>query len=218
MIEYPAGGEAQVAETIYETRGHWRYHAFVTNIEMPTVEVDQFHRAHATIELAIRDLKDGAGLAHCPSGNFWANAAWLACAVLAHNLVRWTTRLGGLHPDDELTVARTIRTKFLTLPGRVVNRSGRHTLRLPARWPWRGAFLIALERLHRAPTARLSPPRDPSDPATAAQPCPTAAPTPRTAPATRLEREQHTSRAESTHTQARPATHAEAHLKSVDRG
>jgi hypothetical protein len=176
-ITYPAGGEAQVAETVYVAgrRGHerrlrlvvrrtrftdprqaqlwpdWRHHAFVTNVELPTVEVDQFHRAHATIELAIRDLKDGAGLAHCPSGNFWANAAWLACAVLAHDLVRWTARLGGLHPDEQLTVTRTIRTKHFALPGRIVNRSGRHTLRLPARWPWADTFHTALARLRAIP-------------------------------------------------------------------
>jgi len=176
-ITYPAGGEAQVAETFYVTgrRGDermlrlvvrrtrftdphqaqlwpdWRHHAFVTNVELPTVEVDQFHRQHATIELAIRDLKDGAGLAHCPSGNFWANAAWLACAVLAHDLVRWTARLGDLHPDEQLTVTRSIRTKHFAIPGRIVNRSGRHTLRLPARWPWRDAFLVALERLRAIP-------------------------------------------------------------------
>ena len=45
----------------------WRHHAFVTNIVLATVEADQFHRDHATVELAIRDLKEGAGLEHCPS-------------------------------------------------------------------------------------------------------------------------------------------------------
>ena len=30
--------------------------------------VDQFHRQHAVVELAIRDLKEGAGLEHVPSG------------------------------------------------------------------------------------------------------------------------------------------------------
>jgi len=29
------------------------------------------------VELAIRDLKDGAGLEHVPSVNFHANSAWL---------------------------------------------------------------------------------------------------------------------------------------------
>ena len=94
----------------------WRYHAFITNVDLDTVAVDEFHRDHATIELAIRDLKDGAGLEHCPSGRFFANAAWLGCAVLAHNLARWTARLGDVHPADQLTVTGTIRTRLLTLP------------------------------------------------------------------------------------------------------
>ncbi len=176
-IVYPDGGQAAVAETTYTTgRGarqrtvrlvarrtrlvdpaqaqlwpDWRYHGFITNLDVPVVELDQFHRDHATVELAIRDLKDGAGLTHCPSGKFFANAAWLGCAVLAHNLLRWTARLGNVHPDEQLTVARTMRTKLLALPGRVVNRSGRHTLRLPTRWPWADTFLTALDRLRALP-------------------------------------------------------------------
>jgi hypothetical protein len=179
-ISYPDGGQADVAETVYVTGGdhsqrpqrrarlvvrrtrltdplqaqlwpEWRYHAFITNVELPTVAVDQFHRDHASVELAIRDLKDGAGLEHCPSGRFFANAAWLACTVLAHNLTRWTARLGGLHPTDQLTVARTVRTRLLALPGRLVNRSRRWILRLPARWPWADNFHTALHRLRSLP-------------------------------------------------------------------
>jgi hypothetical protein len=176
-IVYPDGGEAQVAETVYVTgRGRrqrrlrmvvrrtrltdpaqaqlwpdWRHHAFITNVSLPTVAVDEFHRDHATVELAIRDLKAGTGLEHCPSGRFFANAAWLACAVLAHNITRWTARLGGVHPDDQLTVTATIRTRLLTLPGRLVNRSGRWTLRLPARWPWANTFHVALHQIRSLP-------------------------------------------------------------------
>ena len=62
------------------------------------VAADAYHRGHATVELAIRDLKEGSGLSRCPSGRFPANGAWLACCVLAHNLVRWTARLGRTHP------------------------------------------------------------------------------------------------------------------------
>jgi hypothetical protein len=176
-IRYPDGGEAQVAETtitaakskrldvvrlvVRRTRltdrrqaqlwPDWRHHAFITDVDLDVVAADQFHRDHATVELAIRDLKDGAGLEHCPSGQFFANAAWLACAVLAHNLTRWTARLGRIHPDDRLTVTRTIRTRVLTLPGRLVNRSGRAVLRLPARWPWQPTFNHALDRLRALP-------------------------------------------------------------------
>ncbi len=176
-ILYPAGGEAQVAETIYVTGvgrrqrrlrlvvrrtrltgraqrtlwPDWRHHAFITCIDLPVVAMDQFHRDHATVELAIRDLKEGAGMEHCPSGKFYANGAWLACAVLAHDLTRWTARLGGVHPETELTVARTIRTRILALPGRIVNRSGQHVLRLPLHWPWAATFTTALDRIRSLP-------------------------------------------------------------------
>ncbi len=179
-IVYPDGEAAQVAETTYETGGgstkrakrrvrlvvrrtrltdpnqaqlwpDWRHHAFVTNIDLATVAADRFHRQHATVELAIRDLKEGAGLEHCPSGRFFANAAWLACAVLAHNLTRWTARLGAIHPDDQLTVSNTIRTRVFALPARLVNRSGRPTLRLPTQWPWATQFTTALEQIRSLP-------------------------------------------------------------------
>jgi Transposase DDE domain group 1 len=176
-IVYPDGGQAQVAETTYITGAgkhrrelrlvvrrtrltdpaqqrlwpDWRHHAFITNVELGTVAIDQFHRDHATIELAIRDLKDSAGLEHCPSGRFFANAAWLGCAVLAHNLTRWTARLGDVHPADQLTVTATIRTRLLTLPGRLVNRSRRWILRLPARWPWADTFHHALGQIRSLP-------------------------------------------------------------------
>lgn len=163
-VEYPEDGEAQVAECSYRGRRlvvrrtrllgpqaelwpNWRHFAFLTDIDGDVVEVDAFHRAHAVTELAIRDMKEGAGLEHMPSGHFFANAAWLLCAALAHNLLRWTAMLGGLTPDDELVVARSVRTKFLSIPGRLVNRSGIRTLRAPARWPWAKAFVRALELL-----------------------------------------------------------------------
>ena len=172
-IDYTCDGQAQVAECDYTTsRGRhaitrrlvvrrtrltdttqlklwpdWRHHAFLTDLTGTTVDVDQFHRHHAVVELAIKDLKEGAGLEHVPSGNFSANSAWLQCAVLAHNMIRWTTILGGIRGNDELTVARTIRTRLVAIPGRLVNRSGRPTLRLPTRWPWRNTFTLALQQL-----------------------------------------------------------------------
>jgi len=176
-IAYPDGGEAEVAEASYVTRVHgkertvrlvvrrtrltgraqqalwpdWRHHALITDLDLPVVAMDQFHRDHATVELAIRDLKEGAGLEHCPSGRFFANAAWLGCAVLAHNLTRWTVRLGGIQPGDQLTVTRTVRSRVFALPGRLVNRSGRTVLRLPKRWPWATSILDALDRLRALP-------------------------------------------------------------------
>ncbi len=165
-IDYTDDGVAEVAECTYKGRrlivrrtrlvGHqatlwpeWRHFAFLTDLGGSAREVDAFHRDHATVELAIRDLKEGAGLEHVPSGHFSANAAWLLCAALAHDLIRWTAMLGEITPEEQLTVARTVRTRFFSVPGRLVSRSGRPTLRAPLEWPWAGAFARAL-RLLRA--------------------------------------------------------------------
>ncbi len=129
----------------------WRHHAFLTDLDGDVVEVDAFHRHHAVVELAIRDLKEGSGLEHLPSGRFWANSAWLQCAVLAHNLIRWTATLGQAAPPDQLTVARTVRQRLITIPARLVNRSGVLTLRGPARWPWAHQFTLRLQRLRALP-------------------------------------------------------------------
>ena len=72
----------------------YSYHAFITDREGDTLDLEADHRRHAEVENAIRDLKYGVGLNHLPSGRFPANAAWLAVQALAHNLARWTARIG----------------------------------------------------------------------------------------------------------------------------
>ena len=172
-IEYTNDGEAEVAECAYTTGvakkavtrrlvvrrtrltdkqqlklwPDWRHFGFLTDLDGTAVEVDKFHRQHAVVELAIRDLKQGAGLEHVPSGNFHANSAWLQCAVLAHNMIRWTATAGKVRVDNQLVVARTLRTRLLAIPGRLVNRSGQPTLRLPTGWPWATTFTTALAAL-----------------------------------------------------------------------
>jgi hypothetical protein len=125
----------------------WRHFGFLTDLKGTAVEVDQFHRQHAVVELAIRDLKQGAGLEHVPSGNFHANSAWLQCAVLAHHMIRWTAIAGKVRHDNQLVVARTLRTRLLAIPGRLVNCAGRPTLRMPTNWPWATTFTTALTAL-----------------------------------------------------------------------
>lgn len=173
-IDYTIGGTAQVAETSYTTgRGRkartvrlvvrrtrltdtrqarlwpdWRHHAFITNVDLDAVTADAFHRNHAVVELAIRDLKEGAGLEHCPSGHYSANAVWLHCAVLAHNLTRWSTILG---PDGPTMNTRTVRTRLIAIAATLVNRSGRPTLRLPLNWPWANQFTATLNALRALP-------------------------------------------------------------------
>ena len=161
-IDYRSSGNAQLAETTLD--GHrlivrrtrlvgrqamlwpdWRHHAFITNRQGTMIDLDVDHRAHAVVELAIRDLKEGAGWNHAPSGKFNANAAWLVIAALAHNLLRWTALIGGL--AQATVVAKTVRRRYVALPGRLTRSARRQTLHLPRRWPRPGAFLAALARI-----------------------------------------------------------------------
>ena len=173
-IDYPDSGHAQVAETVYVTgRGkqkrsvrlvvrrtrladtaqqrlwpNWRHHAFITNRDdLGTVAADQFHRNHAVVELTIRDLKEGSGLNHVPSGHYPANCAWLACAALAHNIGHWTAILTNTPP----TTNQTRRTRLTALPAVIANRSGTPTLRYPARWRWQTQFTTTLTKLRNLP-------------------------------------------------------------------
>ncbi|MCQ3804570.1 MAG: transposase [Acidimicrobiia bacterium] len=176
-IGYTPDGVAQVAETTIVTKidktehtvrliirrtrladpeqqplwKDWRHHTFATNNRhLSATEADQMYRNHARVELGIRDLKHHTGLAHCPSGRFFANAAWMAAAVIAHNLYRWINHHTGA-PSERLTNGNTVRTRLFKLPGRIVNHAGQLIVRLPTNWPWASAYRTALQNIRALP-------------------------------------------------------------------
>ena len=122
--------------------------ALYTDRDGATLELEADHRRHAEIENAIRDLKYGVGLNHLPSGRFAANAAWLAVQVIAHNLARWTARIG---LGEQVVTTKTLRRRFFSLAGRLTSSARRLTLHLPQRWPWENQFSDALARLRALP-------------------------------------------------------------------
>jgi hypothetical protein len=124
------------------------YHAFITDRDGETLTLEADHRRHAEIENAIRDLKYGVALNHLPSGRFAANAAWLAVQVMAHNLARWTARIG---LGAGIVTTKTLRRRLFGLVGRLTRSARRLTLHLPARWPWAIGFSAALARLRAIP-------------------------------------------------------------------
>ncbi len=126
----------------------WDYHAFVTDRDGDVLEIEADHRRHAVVEQRIAELKS-AGLKHMPSGHFMANAAWLALAVMAHNLGRAVGQLTGHHLDK--ATASTLRRKVFTMPGRLVHSGRRRHLRLPKNWPWRDAITTALTAVTAIP-------------------------------------------------------------------
>ena len=168
-IPYFLDGGAEVAETTYRPFGKkapvvrlivrrvkptpgsqlallvdWAFHAFVTDRDGETIELEADHRRHAEVEATIRDLKYGVGLNHMPSGRFGANAAWLAFNVMAHNLARWTSRLG---LGETLIATDTLRRRYLHTPGRTTCSARRLTLHLPRHWPWADRFTTSLANL-----------------------------------------------------------------------
>ncbi len=124
------------------------YHPFITDRAGDLLALEADHRRHAEIENAIRDLKYGMGLNHLPSGKFAANGAWLAVQVIAHNLARWTARLG---LGAGIVTTKTLRRRLFGLVGRLTRSARRVTLHLPTGWPWRLEFLAALARFRALP-------------------------------------------------------------------
>ena len=127
----------------------YSYHGFITDRDGDTLELEADHRRHAEVENAIRDLKYGVGLNHLPSGRFPANGAWLAVQVLAHNLARWTARIG---LGQQVVTTKTLRRRVFSLAGRLTRKARRLTLHLPQHWPWETQFSCALARLRALPS------------------------------------------------------------------
>jgi hypothetical protein len=167
LLDYPDDGEAQIAEATYGGRRlivrrtrllgpqaelwpDWRHFCLITNRSEDIALVEAEHREHAVVEQVIADLKDQA-LAHFPSGHYGANGAWTVLAALAHNMVRWTQLLG--LPDTTVRAARTLRRRLLAVPGRLTMHARGWTLHLPARWPWHGDYITALNRIRALASA-----------------------------------------------------------------
>jgi hypothetical protein len=140
----PTPGSQLALLTLYD------HHAFITDRDGDTLELEADHRRHAEVENAIRDLKEGVALNHLPSGRFAANGAWLAVQVMAHNVARWTSRIG---LGTGIVTTRTLRRRLFGLVGRLTRSARRMTLHLPRHWPWAEAFARALSKLRAIPIA-----------------------------------------------------------------
>jgi len=122
----------KAAEGQDELFGIWRYHAIFTNSPFELVQAEAQHRDHAVVEQVFADWASGP-LAHLPSGSFPANAAWVACAAISHNLLRAAGSLASL----AYAKARgaTIRRDLIDVAARTARHGRGHiTLHLPEGW------------------------------------------------------------------------------------
>jgi hypothetical protein len=110
----------------------WRYHALFTDSPFTTIQAGEHHRDHAQVEQVFADWTDGP-LAHLPSGSFPANAAWVALAAIAHNLLRAAGSLASI----ACAKARgaTLRRDLIDVAARTARHGRGHlTLHLPEGW------------------------------------------------------------------------------------
>jgi hypothetical protein len=128
----------------------WRYHPFFTDNPAPMLTAEQEHRHHAVVEQVIADSKAGA-LAHLPSGNFHANAAWLTLWAMTYNLLRATGALTSTFHAKATTA--TIRAHLVHVPARIAHSARRITLHLPANWPWQHPWTHLFDTVHGPPLA-----------------------------------------------------------------
>jgi hypothetical protein len=110
----------------------WRHHAVFTDSPFETIQAEEQHRDHAQVEQVFADWTDGP-LAHLPSGSFPANAAWVAVAAIAHNLLRAAGSLASL------TCAKargaTLRRDLIDVAARIARHGRGHlTVHMPGDW------------------------------------------------------------------------------------
>ena len=107
------------------------------------IQAEAQHRDHAIVEQVFADLVSGP-LAHLPSGQFPANAAWLALAAICHNL----TRAAGCLAGAFFAKARgaTIRGQLIAVAARIARHGRGHiTMHLPEGWHRQTAWMNLFE-------------------------------------------------------------------------
>jgi hypothetical protein len=129
----------------------WRYHAVFTGSPFVLLQAEEQHRDHAVVEQVLADWTSGP-LAHLPSGSFPANAAWLACAAISHNLLRAAGSLASL----AYAKARgaTLRRDLIDVAARTARHGHGHiTLHLPEEWHHEQEWMNLFEAATGPPAA-----------------------------------------------------------------
>jgi hypothetical protein len=116
-----------------------------TDSPFELIQAEGQHRDHAIVGQVFADWSDGP-LAHLPSGSFPANAAWLTCAAIAHNLLRAAGSLAGLAYGKAR--GATIRRDLIDVAACTARHGHGHiTLHLPEAWhrehEWMALFTAA---------------------------------------------------------------------------
>jgi hypothetical protein len=124
----------------------WRYHALFTDSPFILAQAEAQHRGHALVRAGLRRSFRRPARAPAISGSFPANATWLTCAAISHNLLR----AAGSLASTSLGKARaaTLRRDLIAVAARIARHGRGHiTLHLPEGWhrehDWLNLFAAA---------------------------------------------------------------------------
>jgi Transposase DDE domain group 1 len=132
-----------------DLEGH-RFQCFITDqTETDIAALEATHRQHAVVEDRVKTLK-ATGASYLPFHNFDANTTWFEVALTAHDIIVWTQLLT-LDDEHQICEPKRLRYRILHVAGHITRHARRHTLHLPADWPWAHAILHAFERLQALP-------------------------------------------------------------------
>jgi hypothetical protein len=125
-----------------------------TDSPFQTIQAEEHHRDHAVVEQVFADWTEGP-LANLPSGSFPANAAWLACAAIAHNLLRAAGSLASL--AYARARGATLRRDLIDVAARIARHGrGEITLHLPEGWHREQDWMNLFEAATGPPSARAA--------------------------------------------------------------
>jgi hypothetical protein len=125
----------------------WHYQVICHNqVDVSPQEVWEDYNQRARIELNVRDLDYDHFITKVPTGRFLSNFAYFWHCVLSYNLVLIFKNfvLTGEWSQYRLS---TLRKKLISIPGRLVNHSGKMVMRLIEGFPYVDILVSVKEQL-----------------------------------------------------------------------
>lgn len=120
--------------------GIYEYQVVATNQPLQAKNALDFYNGRCAMEREIAELKTEYGFANIPTKNFNANSAYQALSIIAHTLVKNFQLSTHQVETRKRTASRTgifrfeslksLRFKIIARAGRIVNQSGKSTLKL----------------------------------------------------------------------------------------
>ena len=113
----------------------WNYCCYVTDRRWAEEDILRFYEARGDMENCIQELKEDVSIGKVSSQHFLAQAALLEIKSLAYNLLI-------LFQSKILKLGRwirikTLRRRYVEIPGKLSSHGDQFTLRLSQLWPWR---------------------------------------------------------------------------------